>query len=107
MTGNVRSHPRFHYLILMLVALGGVGVVLFSTTAGVGLSVDSASYIETARNLAAGRGYVTLSADGTARKMIHFPPFFPVLLATATSLGVDAQIAARWLNAFLMFANTL
>ena len=98
--------PGYPVLLLLIVALIGMGAIVYSTSLGVGLSVDSASYIATARNVAAGRGYVIVAADGSAQPVIHFPPFFAVVLALFQSFGLDAEVAARWLNAFLMFANT-
>ncbi len=69
--------------------------VLVSTRHGAGISPDSAAYVGTARNLAAGRGLV--SFDDSALTM--FPPGFPMILSAGNLFGVDAATVARWLGA--------
>ena len=108
----MNSRQKAYYLIrptpcklILLVALLAMVAVLYSTTGGVGLSPDSAIYVESARNLVAGRGLSVLSASDEATPLTHYPCLFPVLLAAPGFLGLDPLDAARWLNAFLIGAN--
>jgi hypothetical protein len=76
--------------------LAGVVLVLVSTSLyGVGISPDSTTYISVARELLAGRGYVTF--DGTP--YTQCPPLFPTLLAAVGGAGLDPAVGARFVNA--------
>jgi hypothetical protein len=81
---------------IALLGLMGVALVLVGTSRyGVGLSPDSTVYVSVARNLLAGRGYVTF--DGTP--YTQCPPLFPTLLAIIGLTGIDPAVGARFLNA--------
>ena len=67
----------------------------YRTRHGPGVSPDSAAYVGTARNLAAGRGL--LSFDDSVLTM--FPAGFPTILAAWHVFGLDAATVARWLGA--------
>ncbi len=77
------------------VLLGGLGllatalVLLREVNYGVGLTVDSVSYVGSARTLLEGEGF--LSPD--------YPPFFPLALAFLGVFGIDAIAAAGHVNA--------
>jgi 4-amino-4-deoxy-L-arabinose transferase-like glycosyltransferase len=79
----------------LAVAVAGMAVVLLRTRGGPHLSPDSVSYVQSARNLAAGRGLVTFNGE----PYVDWPPLFPAVLAAVSALGIDAEQAARWVNA--------
>lgn len=94
---------RTSWLLVLLVAVAAVVLVLVGTRQGPGLSPDSANYVSSARNLAAGRGLVNYSL----RPLTVFPPGFPTTLALGDRLGVDPVDGARWLNALALGALVL
>jgi Dolichyl-phosphate-mannose-protein mannosyltransferase len=91
-----------------LAALAGMLALAHATQHGIGVAPDSVSYLEAARNLAAGRGVTTTEEDGAElRPLTRFPPLYPAALAAITRLGPDALDAARWLNLVLFGANVV
>lgn len=93
-------------LFLVLLALAGIGGVLFSTKWGAGLSPDSIYYIGAARNLSAGLGYTAHSGNASEPEpVMHFPPLFSVSLSAIGKWGVDPAVSARWFNAVLFGIN--
>ena len=84
-------------------------MILYITRMGIGLDPDSTTYIGTARSILLGRG---ISAPFTAYSdprdfapMTHFPPLYPLFLASLGLLGLDPQAAARILGALLFSLN--
>ncbi len=93
------------YLILSSLALaGGVGVI-YATQPGIGLYPDSVVYIAAARSLLAGKGLLSFGPDGNWVPLTHFPPLFPLLLATSRLWGQDPIDGARWVAAFSFTAT--
>jgi hypothetical protein len=88
---------------IVALSVGGVALSLVSTSKyGVGLSADGATYLSTARNLAAGHGYRWF--DGSP--YTGWPPLFPTLVASIGLVGIDPVTGARFLNAFA-FGGTI
>jgi hypothetical protein len=87
-----------------LIALGAIGILLYSTPEGLGLSDDSIGYIAGARSILSGQGYreAWLASNGP---VTHFPPGFSSLLALISLSGLDPLRSARFLNALLFGAN--
>jgi len=83
----------------------GVWLFLMATRWGCGLSPDSFRYLDAARNLAMGRGFVITSGMGQFAPLTHFPPLYPALLALPTMVGFDTLSAARWIHLALFLAN--
>jgi hypothetical protein len=110
------SKQGFRFAVLLAaVALGAASLMLSATRPhGLGVEPDSVSYLDAARNVAHGRGFVTtvdqpllaLDREGRYTPLIHWPPLFPGLLASFERLGVSSLEADRWLNAVL-FALTV
>jgi len=78
----------------------GAAVALLATTLSPLASPDSYSYLEAARNLSAGNGYVsdlifTSSPLGDPPPLTIWPPGYPIAVATLMSLGVADATAAR------------
>ncbi len=77
-------------LILAALGLAGAALILLRHSGyGVGLSIDSTSYIANARALLEGRGFT----------FHDYPPMFPMAVAFAGFLGVDVVDGAGYVNA--------
>jgi hypothetical protein len=99
------SKSQFIFLLaLSLIAAGAMGLILYSTPEGLGLSDDSIGYIAGARSILSGQGYreAWLASNGP---VTHFPPAFSSLLALIGLSGLDPLRGARFLNALLFGAN--
>ncbi len=92
-------------LILIFAASAAVafGLVLWATPFAIGVeSADSIIYIDTARNLLAGKGFQT-----RGEPLTHYPPMYPFLLASTGIFGTDPLDGARWLQALLLATNSV
>ena len=88
---------------LMLAGVAASVLMFWITDYGPGVSPDSVTYIETARNLVEGSGFY---ADG--RPMTHFAPAYPLLLAAASiPHHGDILQASRVLGALLFGVNAV
>lgn len=85
----------FTLLIAAIAALGVMSILAREVTYGVGLTGDWATYISTARNLLAGKGFVQLNEWA----YWHWPPLYPLLLAAASLGAFDPYDVAGPLNA--------
>ncbi len=101
--------------ILGVVPVAGVVAALVTTRHGALVGQDSAAYVGAARNLLAGRGLTTpfdlvnstlspaqVYAFHGAVPLVHFPPLYPVVLATFSWLGASMTGGARVLNAVVV-----
>ena len=92
--------PRIGFLIVLGgLALLASGLVMFTTPLGPGILGDSYYYLTASENLSAGRGIGRLSGGGEFRPLTHYPPFFPMAMASLQVLGLDKLDSARWVNA--------
>jgi hypothetical protein len=82
-----------------MLALVGAGLVLLSTAKyGAGLSPDSVWYLEVARSLVAGRGFV----NHVGAPLVMWPPLYPMLLAViGFATRLDPAVFVRLVNAVL------
>ncbi|MCX6841829.1 MAG: hypothetical protein NTX53_06075 [candidate division WOR-3 bacterium] len=82
-----------------VLALAGAGLVLLSTAKyGAGLSPDSVGYLDVARNLASGKGFVL----HTGEPLVTWPPLYPMLLALiGFATRLDPAVFAHLVNAAL------
>ncbi len=96
---------RWTWLVILLLAALGSGVVLAATRHGAGASPDSVVYIGVARNLLAGRGLTEPFGAELDTPLTRYPPLYPVLLAAGGPVGVDPLVTSRWLAALLAGAN--
>jgi hypothetical protein len=93
--------------ILALISIVGMIALWRSTPYGMGLVNDSATYVEGAANLLAGKGYVRISGGGEIKPITHFPPLFSLLLAGFGFMGMDLLHAARILITILFGIDIL
>lgn len=92
-------------LALILLSLGGISLLLYSTPGGLGLNDDSIAYIAAARSLMAGQGFREAWLISN-KPMTHFPPGFPGVLAfIGLVTGLDPLRGARVFNALLFGLN--
>ncbi len=85
--------------------LGGVLLYLISAPFGLGLIPDSIAYIQGAKHLALGQGY--LGYDKAAQLMPNnwYPPGLSIFLALGWFLGLSTLEWARMLNSLLFGVN--
>lgn len=94
--------------LLVVVALAGVGLILYNTRSGPGLTSDSVIYLQGAQNLQRGRGFSRTAGDGSAAPIADFPPVFSAVLALLSFGNTDLDHliqVGRWLNALLFGGN--
>ena len=60
---------------------------------------DTVDYVQAARHLVQGRGLTVYQSDGSLMPLSHFPPGYPLALATAMALGLNWVAAARLVSA--------
>ena len=89
--------PRVTWYMVSVLAAAGVGLILFSTLHGAGISPDSAQYLAAARSV----------LDGAGLPLGLWAPLYPVVLAWGETAGLDIFLRARLLNAVLLAANLL
>ncbi|MBU1708643.1 MAG: glycosyltransferase family 39 protein [Proteobacteria bacterium] len=85
--------------IISVFSLFGFIIMSLATNNGLGLSVDSMSYVDSARNLLQGKGFASFSGNG------HFPPFYPMLLAVSGIFFNNILDGAAILHALLFCVN--
>ncbi|MBN1267944.1 MAG: hypothetical protein JXA25_20800 [Anaerolineales bacterium] len=93
--------PAFFYVLLLLIAAGAFGVMLYATAPGLGVSPDSVFYFAGAESLRTGDGYSFPDGIGDPEPITHFPPFYSLLLAVLSLSGFSVMECARLLQAFL------
>ncbi|MCE5266943.1 MAG: hypothetical protein LLG00_03565 [Planctomycetaceae bacterium] len=96
----VRESSIPGYCVLAMPLVAWAVLALGYLTAGNGLSPDSASYIECAKSIEAGRGLQVRPFAGLERRLWQaldcFPPGYPLLTVGLMRVGVaDAYCAAR------------
>jgi hypothetical protein len=96
---NAQRAGRRWTAAVVILALAGIGLVLLSTAKyGAGISADSAGYLDVARNLVSGKGFVS----HTGQPLVWWPPLYPMLLAlVAFATGLDPAAFAHLINAAL------
>lgn len=92
---------------LLALSAGGVGLVLYSTPFGLGLSWDSFTYISSARGLIEGQGLARLTGCGELKPMTGYPPLYPAALAGLEWAGLKAVRAARAISALSLGATVM
>ena len=83
------------------IAAAGAYLILSHTPWGVGVTHDGLFYLSAAQNFAAGEGVSWIGSGGQLKPLVHFPPFYPVVLGLLVRFGTSPAEAARWLSAVL------
>ncbi len=92
---------------LSIIGLIGIVIDLFLTRSGPGVSGDAVHYMEGARNLALGNGYMRLRGAGGLIPITHFPPVFSLAMAGLSALGLAPLDGGRLLNAVVFGLSLL
>jgi hypothetical protein len=100
----VRRAIAFLPLGLVLVAV--LSVFLAATRTGIGISPDSTVYLDGARSIADGAGYVHSTQIFEENAIKHFPPLYSTLLAGTEVVGIGVISGARLVNGVLLTATT-
>ena len=97
-----------HWILIGLLLVGVLGgaLLLYTTDHGVDFGSDSVAYIAAAQNLLKGYGLSWVSGNLDVRPLVHYPPFYPMVLAAFEAGGLPATDAARILNA-LLFGSSI
>lgn len=97
------------YIFLAAVGIIGIYSLLSLTKHGIGIGVDSVTYIGGAINLLSGNGYniYTLAFNGENRPITIYPPFFSMVLAFLGLLHIEPIEGARLINSLFFGANIL
>lgn len=82
-------------LVAVMAAMGMAHILARTWTYGSAIGFDAVYYLAAAENLATGAGL--RSFEGLP--FVHWPPFFPMILAFFEIIGADAEEAGRWINA--------
>ena len=98
-------NSKINILLFILFPLLGVITLYICFQYGIGCSFDSCIYILTAENLLKGNGFNVLVSSGRVFPLVHYPPFYPILLSGIMYLGFDKLSAPMYLNVFLFGAN--
>ncbi len=92
---------RIAALILVILAVCGIALILYTTEIGPWAYSDSAAYLVTAKNISEGRGIVLQNPAGEFELIPLHPPLFPLAVSLPMALGASALQSSRWLNAIL------
>ncbi|MDH3973444.1 MAG: hypothetical protein OEV42_04105 [Deltaproteobacteria bacterium] len=90
-------------LICALLATLSTLLMMRATDSGVGIQPDSITYINAARNIIEGNGYV----DAGGNAITHFPPLYPLLLSVTGFFNMDPRLGAKGLHILLFSLNIL
>ena len=97
---------RLVLFLLIALAITGAVLLLYTTEIAPWAYSDSAAYLTTAKNIAAGRGIVLQNPSGQYDLLPRHPPLYPLAISLPMLFGAGALQAARWLNVIL-FAATI
>lgn len=99
------THRMLLTIWLCVMGFGGGLIILTNTPWGVGVWHDSTIYLNAAGNFAQGQGLQWVGGGGELKPLTHFPPLYPMFLASVILLGVEVADAARWLAAVFFGVN--
>ena len=93
-------------LFITLLVVGGMAVyalaeLVSATPFGPAVGSDSVTYMESAKNLVAGKGLGLINPDGSFRFLPYAPPLYPLVLSIFAVLDLDLLQAGFWLNGLL------
>lgn len=91
--------------VFFLLGIFAVGTFTIATHQGAGATPDSAAYVGAAASFMKGEGLRVPFGESISDPLVHFPPLYPLLLATSGFFGTNPLDGARWLNAILYVVN--
>lgn len=94
---------RNERFVWLAVALLGALVSGYATGNGVGVSMDSISYLRGAESIARADGYAMTTAAGV-QPIDHWPPLYSMAIALPIAAGASTVQAVRIVNAAALFA---
>lgn len=97
-------------LVAILLAALAAGLFVYSVPGYLTLTEDGISYLEGARGIAEGRGYVQqvrIFPDSSEQAITHFPPLVSLVIAAASRGSGDCEIGAWWLNLGCLMASVV
>lgn len=90
----------------LIISLVAMIIHLFATRPwGIGVTQDTVFYFSAAENFLEGNGISWTGGGGLVKPLIHFPPLYPVAVASIKVVLSDVNHAATWINAFLYGLN--
>jgi len=92
---------KFATVFITILAFLGLFIILFANSSAIGVSPDSAVYIASAKSLMRGDGLSIPTGVDNPIPMTHFAPLYPSLLGILGTTGLDLNLLAKGLNAFL------
>jgi 4-amino-4-deoxy-L-arabinose transferase-like glycosyltransferase len=96
----VRHKAHITIIVILFFACVTLGLFLWATsTHGIAVRTDSVAYLWSSENLVKGVGIGRLDGAGNFRPYTHWPPLYPILLASLQVTGMDGLQAARWIGA--------
>lgn len=109
------NRPVLTGSLLLLLVAGGFAIVCLASHEPVGGFPDAIVYMEAAENLLRGDGLVAVERSYEAsplhqfrdKRLTHYPPLFPLIVAAIGACGAVPVDAAKWLNILLMGGTTL
>jgi len=99
-TGNKGRLVLATALVLIL-GTGAVVFLLWLTPYGIGLYYDSMTYLESAQTFSVGQGMGQIRG-GDFLPLVHYPPFYSLVLATMSALRIDMLAGARYTSAIAL-----
>jgi 4-amino-4-deoxy-L-arabinose transferase-like glycosyltransferase len=102
---TIKEDQRIWIIAIIVIAIVGVGAMMYYTRTGAGVRGDSVRYVMLARNMLEGKGYSRISGGGEIYPETGFAPFFSVVLSILGIFGGDLFAAGRFLNLALFGTN--
>jgi hypothetical protein len=102
------SARKFYAYSAILGIIGFLSLLLI-TRHGIGINVDSVTYIGGAKNLLDGKGFsaYTFSDDGINTPITRFPPLFSIIIAFTGYFNNNLVANIRLINSLLFGANII
>jgi hypothetical protein len=104
---RIVSKDNIDLIIIFLLGFLGILSLLYATKWGIGISPDSVTYLDAARNLLEGHGF-SYKIGAELQTLTNYPPLYPTLLAVISFiLDLDLLQVARGLNALIFGLNII
>jgi hypothetical protein len=95
---------KWYWILLAILALAGLGLDLYITRNGAGITGDGVWYVQGAENILGGHGFSLHRGDGYL-PITEFPSFYSIVLAGLGIFGGSIYAIGRYLGAVLLAVN--